>query len=37
MATILPADLLARGWQTIHGNVEGLVPGNGSLDRKSVV
>lgn len=37
MATILPADLLTRGWQTVHGNVEGLVPGNGSLTPRFIL
>lgn len=31
MPAILPAALITRGQQTVHGDVEGFVPGNGNL------
>lgn len=37
MASILPPDLIKRGWQTLHDNVEGLVPGNGSLTPRFIL
>ncbi|ANK59511.1 uracil-DNA glycosylase [Loigolactobacillus backii] len=37
MATILPKELLDRGEKTVTGNLEGLVPGNGSLTPKFIL
>ncbi|MFD0897242.1 uracil-DNA glycosylase [Loigolactobacillus binensis] len=37
MTVVLPASLMARGWQTVHGDVEGLVAGDGSLTPRFIL